>query len=231
MRDVTTALACIALTIAAYRAALLVQRAARGNPLASPVLVGIVLTVLALVAAHVPLGVYERATELLRLALGPATVALAIPLYRHLGAVRRAALPATLAFLAGSVATTLTGILVATALGASPLLVRALLTKSVTAAAAVGIAAHLGVDPSLAAALSIATGILGAVAAGFVLRGPLGRDARAMRGLGIGITGHGIGTATALRIDADAGAFATVGMGANALVSAVVLPFAAHLVR
>jgi putative effector of murein hydrolase len=231
MPDVAATAACLALTIVAYRAALLVQRAARGNPLASPVLVGVVVTALALLAAHVPWGVYEHATSILRLALGPATVALAIPLYRHLAAVRRAAVPTVVAFVAGAAATTVTGVLVASHLGAGPVLVRALLTKSVTAAAAVGIAERLGADANLAASLSIATGIVGAVAAGFVLRGRFDRAAREMRGLAVGIVGHGIGTANALRIDADAGAFATVGMGANALASALVLPFLAHLVR
>jgi putative effector of murein hydrolase len=223
--------ACIAGTLAAYVCAVRLARAARSHPLLNPVLVGVLLVAGGLAVARLPLQTYIAASEPFRLLLGPATVALAIPLYRRLAAVRRSGVAVVAAVVAGSAASTVAGIAIAAAFGAPAIVVRALLTKSVTAAAAVGIASHVGADPTLAAALSIAAGMAGAVLAEGVLGPRLRQAAAEANGLAVGVTAHGIGTAVALRRNADAGAFATVGMGANALLSALVLPIVAHLAR
>ena len=111
--------------------------------------------------------------------------------------------------------------LAARAFGASDAVVRSLAAKSVTAPVAIGISTQIGGIPTLTAPLVILTGILGAVLATWVVLP--GSDWRA-RGLGLGIAGHGIATARALALDTVAGAYSSLGLGLNAIVSAIAIP-------
>jgi putative effector of murein hydrolase len=95
--------------------------------------------------------------------------------------------------------------------------------KSTTTPVAIALSESVGGIASLTAAFTIATGILGAVAAPRLLTLLHVLDQR-VRGLAIGMSSHGIGTSRALQDDAVAGAFSGLAMALNALVTAVVLP-------
>lgn len=155
--------------------------------------------------------------------LGPATVALAIPLYAQFDRLRRLALPIGLSLLAGSLAAAFSAVLIGKLFGASTLTLISLAPKSATTPIAMGIAERLGGLPSLTAVLVILTGILGAICAGPLFR-LLGIADPAVRGFALGITSHGIGTARAFQDSEQAGAFAALAMGLNGLATALLLP-------
>jgi putative effector of murein hydrolase len=117
---------------------------------------------------------------------------------------------------------------IAAAMGAPRDALVSLAPKSVTAAVAMGIAEQLGGLPSLTAALVILTGILGAIVGPAVLRLVRVRD-EAAAGFAMGVASHGIGTARAFQLGERAGAFSGLGMGLNALVTALLLPALARL--
>ena len=211
----------LTLTVVIYLFAERFANVVRGFPLAHPVLVSIVALVTILELTHTPYPRYFEGAQFVHFLLGPATVALALPLYRNLQAVRRSALAVVIAVIAGSLTATLSATYVARALGASALVVRSLAPKSVTTPIAMAISEQIGGIPSLTAALVILTGITGAVVATW-LAVP-GTDWRA-RGLGMGTAAHGIGTARALALDLGAGAFSSVGLGFNAVVTAIAVP-------
>jgi putative effector of murein hydrolase len=86
-----------------------------------------------------------------------------------------------------------------------------------------GISEKLGGAPSLTAVLVIATGIIGAVCAKYILNA-LNISDHAVRGFSVGVAAHGIGTARAFQLSEQAGAFAGLAMGLHGLIAAVGMP-------
>jgi putative effector of murein hydrolase len=107
-----------------------------------------------------PYATYFDGAQFIHFLLGPATVALGIPLYQNRRLVLRSILPMACALLAGSVTAILSAVLIARFLGASPATVASIAPKSVTAAVVMEISGRLGGDPALTAVLVILTGIL-----------------------------------------------------------------------
>ncbi len=217
-----TPLLGLTVTLAAYLAGGWLYRRARLNPLANPVLLAVALLVALLLLTDTRYETYFEGAQFVHFMLGPATVALAIPLYRHFHLVRRSALAIAVSLAAGSLTAAGTAVALAWLLGATRGTVLSLAPKSVTTPVAMGIAEKIGGLPSLTAVLVILTGITGAVGGTFVLNALKVRDWRA-RGLAVGVAAHGIGTARAFDVSHVAGAFASLAMGLNALATAVLL--------
>lgn len=211
----------LTLTLVVYVVAEALWRRANYFPLLHPVAVAIVAIVTILRATGTPYQTYFAGAQFVHVLLGPATVALAVPLYRNFESVRRAAIPIVVALITGSVTSIVSTVLIARALGASPIVIRSLAPKAVTTPIAMGISERIGGIPSLTAALVILAGITGAIATTIVFR----REGDwAARGLGIGTAAHGIGTARALALSPTAGAFASIALGFNAILSSVLVP-------
>ncbi len=201
-----------------------VSAALKRTPLANPVLMSMCLVGVLVRATGTPYATYFDGAQFIHFLLGPATVALGIPLYQHRRLVLRSMLPMACALVAGSVTALVSAVVIARLLGASPMIVVSIAPKSVTAAVAMGISARLGGDAALTAVLVILTGILGAIIVTPLMNLLRITDKRA-RGFAAGLAAHGIGTARAFQADPLAGTFAGIAMGLNALLTAVILPF------
>jgi len=223
-----TPLLWLAATLAAFAAGQWLYSRSRLNPLINPVAVAVALLVPVLLLTGTDYRTYFDGAQFVHFLLGPATVALAVPLYRNLSHVRKAFLPMVAALLAGSLTAVGSAVGVAMMLGGSRETMLSLAPKSVTTPIAMGIAERIGGLPSLTAVLVILTGILGAMIATPILNLLGVRDWRA-RGFATGVAAHGIGTARAFYIDQLAGTFAGIGMGLNGLVTAVLAPLLASL--
>jgi predicted murein hydrolase (TIGR00659 family) len=195
------------------------------NPLVNPVMIAIVLVALVLTATGTPYRTYFEGAQFVHFLLGPATVAIAVPLFRNWAIVRRNLLPMLAALVAGSVVAVASALAIAAAFGVPRPVLVALAPKSVTAGIAMGISEALGGEPALTAVLVITTGILGAVMV-TPLMNALGVRDYAARGFAAGLASHGIGTARAFTVDPVAGTFAGIAMGLNALVTALLVPIA-----
>lgn len=216
-------LAALTATLLAWLAATWCAGRARWHPAANPVLIAVLILAGSLLALGVEYRAYFAGAQFVHFLLGPATVALAVPLARQWRQVR-ASLPAAIAsVLAGGAFAALAGIGIATGLGAAPEVVASLAPRSVTTPVAMGVAEALGGLPGLTAAIVICSGIVGAALGPLVLDVLRVRDWRA-RGLAIGTAAHGIGTARAITVDPVAGAFSGLAMGLNALGTALLLP-------
>jgi predicted murein hydrolase (TIGR00659 family) len=222
-------LAALTLTLVAYQAGFALYRKCGFHPLANPVLIAVVLIASLLLAGGIDYATYFDGAQFVHFLLGPATVALAIPLYRQLARVRRSALAILVSLLAGSAFAAVSAVGIAAALGASPETLASLAPKSVTAPVAMGISREIGGLPSLTAVMVILTGILGAALGPLVLDLVRVRDWRA-RGFAIGVAAHGIGTSRALLVNETAGAFSGLAMGLNAIATAILVPLVWRLV-
>lgn len=213
----------LTLTLVAYQIGAFLYRRGRFNPLLNPVLVAVVLIVIVLAGTGTRYEDYFDGAQFVHFLLGPATVALAIPLYRQFDKVRRSALVILLSIITGSLTASVSAVAIAWLLGGSKEALVSLAPKSVTAPVAMGITEQLGGLPSLTAVLVITTGILGAMIGPHILNFLRIKDWPA-RGLAIGTASHGIGTARAVQTNEVAGAFSGLAMGLNALATALLLP-------
>ncbi|ORE93966.1 LrgB family protein [Aurantimonas sp. 22II-16-19i] len=216
-------LLALTMTLVVYQGAQwLYQRAGR-PALLNPVLVAVICLVAILVATGTSYQTYFEGAQFIHFLLGPATVALAIPLYRQFDKVRRSALALIVSLLLGSLAAMGTALAIGYVMGLDHVSLVSLAPKSVTAPVAMGIADKLGGLPSLTAVFVIVTGILGG-ALGPLLLDRLKIGDPAARGFALGTASHGIGTARALQESEVAGAFSGLAMGLNALATAILLP-------
>lgn len=213
----------LALTIVAYLCGDWLYRRSGKHPLLNPVLIAVVALVGVLTLSGTSYQRYFEGAQFVHFLLGPAVVALAVPLYFNFAKLRRLWLPLSIGLLVGAMTAALSAVGVAWLFDASTQTALALAPKSVTAPVAMGITEKLGGPASLTAILVVSTGILGAVIGPSVLNLCRVHDP-AVRGFAIGTTSHGIGTARAFQESEEAGAFSGLAMGLNTVVSSLVLP-------
>lgn len=214
----------LALTLGAYIIGDALSARSGRHPLVNPVFIAILAVGAVLIASGTDYRTYFEGAQFIHVLLGPATVALAVPIVRHRDEIRRNLVPLLVALAAGAVTGVVTAILFATLFGASALLTASIAPKSVTAAIAMGVSQETGGQPALTAVLVIATGVLGAVMVTPLMNMMRVTDFRA-RGLAVGVAAHGIGTARAFSVNAMAGTFASLGMALNGLATALLVPF------
>lgn len=213
----------LTVTLAAYAVAHRISIASANHPLVNPVLLTVLFLVGVLSLSETPFEVYFEGAQFIHFMLGPATVALAVPLVRNAANVRRK-LPAIVAALAaGSVTAVLSTVLIADFLGAPRTVTVSLASKSATMPIAMSVSEPLGGIVTLTAVLVIATGILGAMIV-TPLMNALGVKDYAARGFAAGLASHGIGTARAFAVSPTAGLFAGIALGLNGLVTVFLVP-------
>ncbi len=218
----------LTLTLGAYHLGCLLRARTGGHPLAQPVLVAIVLVGAAVLALDVEYADYRADTELIAFWLGPATVALAIPLHRQAGRMRGFVVPMLVGIGIGALVSVTTAVLLVRAAGGDDLLARTVAPKAVTTPVAIALSDSLGAIAPLTAVLAILAGVLGAVIGPGVLTLLRVRDPR-VRGVALGSVSHGIGTGRLLHDDETQGAFSGLAMGLTALATSAAMPVLALL--
>ncbi|WP_280530561.1 LrgB family protein [Paraburkholderia sacchari] len=213
----------LTVTLVAYLIALNIYARAKHNPLANPVLIAVAIVVVALKITDTPYRTYFEGAQFVHFLLGPATVALALPLYRQRGKLKRSALPLLGGLVAGSLTAIVSAVGIAKMFGASQQTLASLAPKSVTTPIAMAVAEKVGGIPSLTAVLVISTGVFGAVSARWILDVVRVREPE-VRGFAIGVASHGIGTARAFQVSEEMGAFSGLGMGLNGVFTAFIVP-------
>lgn len=210
-------------TLLAYALGMWLYKKSGYKTICTPLLMAIIILVAVLELTGTDYKTYINGGQHINFLLGPATVALAVPLYEQ--RLRLAKLWVALAcgLAAGGTVAIVSAVVIAGALGASPETMISLAPKSVTVPIAMAVSAHLGGIPALTAALVVITGVVGSLMARGLL-GLLREKDDATRGFAIGLTAHGVGTATAFQMNRDTGAFSGLAMGLTGLFTAFVAP-------
>ncbi|MGG2399703.1 LrgB family protein [Pseudomonas sp. SH1-B] len=212
----------IALTLAAFLIAVWLYRRS-GWLVLQPVLVSVTLIVGTLWLCGVDYATYRAGAEPVAWLLGPATVALAVPLQHNIQRIRQLFWPIMITLCAGGALSVGLTLLIGWALGADWSVVMSLAPKFVTMPIAMPVAEQIGGVASLAAVMVMLTGVIGTALGPLLLRWA-GVDHPAARGLSYGINAHAIGTAHALQEGEECGAFAALGMSLLGIMTAVLLP-------
>jgi len=213
----------ILLTLLVYALVAWLAKKSRFHPLVNPVALSVALIVPFLVYTNVAYEDYMVGAQYISFLLGPATVALAVPLARQLEHVKKAWLPLVCGLLAGSLVAVLSVVLVAALLGAEDVLIISLAPKSATMPIAMGVSEKLGGLASLAAVGVMGTGVFGVMTARYIFK-IIHIESPEIRGFMLGLTAHGIGVARGFQISNEIGTFAGLGMSLNGLLTAFLVP-------
>ena len=219
----TTPLLWLTATVIAYFAADSTANRLGNPPWANPVLISIILLTPILGLTKTDYATYFEGAQFIHFLLGPATVALALPLWDNRATIRSSVAPIFLALLTGSVVAASSAILLAQVFDLPNEVLLSLAPKSTTAPVALGISEAVGGIPTLTAVLVILTGIIGAVMVTPLMNLLKITDWRA-RGFAVGVAAHGIGTARAFQVNQIAGAYAGIAMALNALLTSLIVP-------
>lgn len=217
------ALFWLALTVGVYWLSDRAYRLSGSFALLNPVLVSISILVLLLGVTHTPYNTYFEGAQFIHFLLGPATVALAVPLVRQVGELKKLWLPICVALVVGSLTAIGSAFAIGWCLGLNHETLLSLLPKSVTTPIAMGVSSEVGGLASLTAVLVICTGIIGAVIGLPLLRLLRLRNPVAA-GFAMGLSAHGIGTARALEHSERAGAYSGLALGLNGALTAMLVP-------
>ena len=218
-------LLALILTLSAWQAGVLVYERFDRNPLANPVAIAIAIVAAAITVIDMPYAKYFEGAQFVHFLLDTATVALAVPIYKGLDALRGRILPLFAALLAGGATSIASAVGIAKLLGADAAIVGGFWAKSVTAPIAMGVAERINVSPTLTAVFAVTTGILGAILVRFVMDA-IGMKSWWQRGFAVGVAAHGIGTSRAFSVHPEAGTYASLGMGLHGVLGAVLIPLA-----
>ncbi len=226
----TNSVLWLPLTLGIYWMATKLQKRAGKSPLLNPTLLTIGALCAALLVLEVPYTAYFESVSILHYLLGTAVVALAVPLHRNLRRLVRDLRLIALALAAGSLTSIICGLVLAKALGASPVVLLSIAPKSATAAVSMEIARGIGGLPAVTACMAIFTGIIGAVLGPYILTW-VGVNSPSARGVALGTASHGIATARAFSECELAGCYASLAMGVNAILTALLVPVVISAMR
>jgi len=224
-----TSIFWLAATLIIFQGAdLLSQRSGR-HPLCHPVLLATPPLIGLLLLSGTRYPAYVEATQFLSFLLGPAVVGLAVPIWQRRALIRRLAAPLILALLAGAITAIASAVGILALFGAPRAILASIAPRATTTPVAMDMAAQLGGVPSLAAAIVLLAGAVGAMTATPLFNAMNIHDYRA-RGFAVGVSAHGFGAARAFQVDSTAGAFASLGLALNAVATCLLLSALALLV-
>ncbi|MEC7816515.1 MAG: LrgB family protein, partial [Pseudomonadota bacterium] len=168
-------------------------------------------------------GNYREGAQWLTVLLGPATVALGIPLYQQMHHIKAMWRPIVVTLPIAATMAAVYAVVIAWALGATPEVLASLAPKSVTAPIAIGITEQLGGSVPLMMGGLLITGVVATLFVDLLGQVMKLEDERIL-GFALGLNGHAIGTVRAFDISPTAGAFASLGMGLTGVFTALILP-------
>jgi putative effector of murein hydrolase len=213
----------LVLTLGAYLAGRRLQSASGGSPVANPVLIAVLIVIIVLAATGTPYRTYFAGAQFIHFLLGPATIALAIPLAGNFSLIRANLTTIVAALLAGSVTSIVSGITIVHIFAGSHAIGLSMAPKAATTPIAMAVSQQVGGIPGLTASLAILGGIVAAVAGQRLLNGFAISDSRTL-GLTAGVAGSGIAAAHVAAQSEVAAAFAAIGIGMNGLFTALLVP-------
>lgn len=193
-----------------------------GSPVCNPLLIASILVGALLIATGTPYQTYEESGKLISFFLTPATVALAIPIYRKLDVLLKNLLPILLGAFVGSMVSIGSVLLFSHLFGLSESTTLSLVPKSVTTPIAVAVAEMLGGVTSITAIAVVITGIIGAIILPTFLK-CIGVRNPVQMGLSIGTAAHAVGTSRAIDLGETEGAISGLAIGVAGLLTALIV--------
>jgi len=225
-----TPLIWLLITLGSFKIGIIMYEKSNKNTLLQPIIIAYFLIMTALLSTGVSYEKYFKSVEIIHFFLGPATVALALPLYNNLKYIKSLFIPIVITLLVAGVFSITLAVSLLWVLGAELPTILSMTTKSITAPIAIITSEQIGAIPSLAVGFVIITGIIGALLGTTIFR-LLNIKHDTSKGFALGVISHGIGTARAIEISEKAAAFSALAMGLSGIVTAIFLPLIIQILQ
>lgn len=216
----------LCLTLLAYQAGIWVYQKSGYLTLLSPFVIAVSILLAILFATHTKYETFFAGAQFVHFLLGPATVALAVPLFDQRRRLAKLWAPLLIGVTVGCITGVVSTVVLGVIFDASFESIMSMAPKSVTTPIAMGISEKMGGIPEFTAGVVVLTGIAGALVATpmFKLFG-IKRDY--IIGFSLGVAAHGMGTSRAFQISDKAGAFSGLAMGLAGIITAFIAPLIA----
>ena len=212
----------IILSLAAFEIGILINRKTR-SALLNPLLLAIIFVIGILLTFHIPIESYNKGGSFILFFLGPATVVLAVPLFKQIELLKKNIIPILGGITVGSIASISSVVLLSRLFHVDLSVAVSMLPKSVTTAIGMEISKQIGGITSLSVAVIVLTGISGAVIGPAVCRLLRIKDEVAV-GVSIGTASHAVGTSKAMELGETQGAMSGLSIGIAGLITVILVP-------
>jgi len=225
----STPLTWLLLTLGAFKFGIIIYEKSNKQVLLQPIIVSYLIIMCVILFTGTSYKEYFKGVEIIHFFLGPATVALALPLYNNLKYIKSLFIPIVITLVVAGIFSILIAVGLLWILGAELPTILSMTTKSITAPIAIITSEQIGAIPSLAVGFVIITGIIGALLGTTLFKiSKIKHDTS--KGFALGLISHGIGTARAIEISEKAAAFSALAMGLGGILTAVFLPLIIQLI-
>jgi predicted murein hydrolase (TIGR00659 family) len=194
----------------------------------SPLPVAIILVILFLFYFRIDFETYNLGGEYISFFLGPATVVLAVPLYRKIGLLKTNSLPIFAGIITGCIAVIVSILVLSNLLGLEEIISKSLIPKSVTAPIGLEISKQIGGLPSITMAGIMITGIVGVILGPFICR-YFGIKDKVAIGIAIGTASHALGTTRAIELGETEGAMSGLAIGLAGIITVFLVPLLVYV--
>lgn len=189
----------------------------------NPLLIAMAIVISTLLLLGIDYQTYNKGGAMISFFLGPATVVLAVPLYRQWELLKKNFGPILVGIAVGSIAGLVSILVLSRLMGLDTVLIASLLPKSTTTPIAIEISGVLGGNPSLTATFVSITGITGFIAGArildaFRIRNPIAK------GIAMGTASHAVGTAKAMELGEVEGAMSSLSIGVAGIITVFLIP-------
>ncbi|MEW8973924.1 MAG: LrgB family protein [Tissierellaceae bacterium] len=212
----------VAITIIAYSVSQYINKRFKTSIL-NPIALSIMAIVGFLIYNNIDYEVYNKGGNIIGFFLGPATVALAVPLYKKIELLKENLLPILVGIFVGSLAGIVSVILLSRVFKLEDILMLSLIPKSTTSAIAMDISTQIGGNSAIAIVFVIVTGIFGNILGPDLLRRFRIKDEIA-KGISMGTASHVVGTAKAMEMGEKEGAMSSLAIGVAGLMTVFLAP-------
>ena len=210
------------ISLIAFEIGLLIYKKTK-LPLFNPLLIAIVLVISFLLIFDINIDTYNKSGEFINMFLGPATVVLAVPLYKQLNMLKKHMMPILIGILFGSTVSISSVILLANIFGMEKIITISLLSKSVTTPIGIEITNQLGGLAPVTVLAIVISGIIGAIIGPIICKIFKITDNVAI-GISLGTASHAVGTSKALELGETEGAMSSLSIGIAGIMTVFLAP-------
>lgn len=211
------------LSVIAFQIGLFINRRTK-KAIFNPLIIAIGLIIVLLLAFDIDYEIYNKGGSIITFFLGPATVVLAVPLYKQIERLKTSGIPVLVGIVVGCVVSIVSIFYLSKAFGLVDSVATSLIPKSVTAAISREISQQIGGIPALTVAVTVLTGITGNVIGPSVCKLFRIKDEVAV-GIAMGTASHAIGTAKAIELGEVQGAMGSLAISVAGLITVFLAPW------
>ena len=189
----------------------------------NPLLLTMIIIVGILLLLHIDYDIYNKGGQIISFFLGPATVVLAVPLYKQINLLKENLLPILTGILVGSISGIISILGLGKLFNLDLILISSLIPKSTTTPIAMEISTILGGNSSLTVTFVVITGLSGYIIGEKVLE-IVGIKEPIAKGIALGTASHAIGTAKAIEMGEVEGAMSSLSIGVAGIITVFLVP-------